>query len=71
MTTLWKLKRQHKYKYFGTPAKHCHNCKHFKHEEAYAGVEGMSADMCRLYRDEDEGGVIILQADHGVCDEHT
>lgn len=70
MSSINWLKRDHQYKNFGTEEVHCANCVHFKHEEAYAGIEGMSADLCMLYRDNDESGVVILPADYGVCNAH-
>ena len=67
MTTINRLKKDYDHKNFGTPRKHCATCNHFKHEEAYEDIEGVEANLCRKYRDEEDGGVIILQNDYGVC----
>lgn len=40
-----KLRIKHNYKY---RSDNCKNCRHFKTEENYQGVEGMYADSCHV-----------------------
>lgn len=59
-----RLTQEQNYQKF---APSCKNCKHFCDTRTYGGVEGMEADVCHLYG-EDEPQILI--APWGICDSH-
>lgn len=59
-----KLRTRHNYKQFGDT---CKNCRYFKTDASYGGVDGMYADSCHV---DDPQDVHVLMSAFGVCDEH-
>lgn len=59
-----KLRTRYNYKHYGDT---CKNCRHFKSDAAYGGVDGVFADTCHI---DDPQEVHILMSAFGVCDEH-
>lgn len=71
-----KLRVKHNYKRF---ADSCKNCRHFKTDSAYGGVDGIWADSCHVdagvfledgHTPNPDQEVHILHNPWGVCDKH-